>query len=119
MADRCAPVCGVELDAETRCVHYDSPRDVIAIRFTCCGDWYACYKCHATRAGHDAERWPADAHEERAILCGSCRTELTIFEYLDSDHTCPHCNTAFNPGCANHYDLYFEDVSEVSGPGRS
>jgi uncharacterized CHY-type Zn-finger protein len=119
MADSRVPVRGVELDSETRCIHYDSPRDVIAIRFACCREYFACYECHATRTGHDTERWPADAHEERAILCGVCDTELTISEYLDSDHACPHCNAMFNPGCANHHHLYFEDVSEVSGPGRS
>lgn len=111
-------VRGVGLGSETRCAHYDSPRDVIAIRFPCCGEYYACYECHAVRTGHGAERWPAEAHDERAVLCGVCDTELTIAEYLDSDHACPVCDAAFNPGCAGHHHHYFAGVSEASGPDR-
>lgn len=112
-------VLGIDLDSETRCAHYDSPRDVIAIRFPCCGDWYACYECHAARADHDAERWPAEARDERAVRCGVCGVELTIREYLECEHACPTCGAAFNPGCANHYRYYFAGVSEASGSDRS
>lgn len=114
-----APVRGVDLDPETRCAHYGSPRDVIAIRFPCCGDYFACYECHAARTDHDAERWPADARDERAVLCGVCGIELTISEYLQCDDSCPDCGAAFNPGCADHYHLYFAGVSQASGPDRS
>jgi uncharacterized CHY-type Zn-finger protein len=27
---------------------------------------------------------------------------------LKCDSICPRCAGAFNPGCANHYHLYFE-----------
>lgn len=114
------PVRGVAVDARTRCRHYGSERDVVAVRFPCCGEYYACYECHAERADHDAERWPADAREERAVLCGACGTELTIRAYLDSGHTCPECGSAFDPGCANHYPLYFEgDDEDGEGGGFS
>lgn len=119
MGDRNEVVRGVELDSETRCAHYHTPRDVIAIRFPCCGEHYACYECHAELADHDAERWPVDAHGEPAVLCGVCGTELTISEYLDCEHTCPDCGAAFNPRCANHCSLYFAGVSKTSGPDRS
>jgi uncharacterized CHY-type Zn-finger protein len=33
---------------------------------------------------------------------------LSIHEYLACGNTCPTCQAAFNPGCANHYPLYFE-----------
>lgn len=112
-------VRGLDLDAETRCFHYDSPLDVIAIRFRCCGEFYACYECHAACADHDAERWPVDARGERAVRCGICESDLTVSEYLDSDHSCPVCDAPFNPGCANHHHYYFEGVSEASGPDRS
>lgn len=112
-------VSGVGLDADTRCAHYDSPRDVIAIRFPCCGEYYACHACHGRLADHDAERWSETAHDERAILCGVCGGEHTIAAYLDCDHACPDCDAAFNPGCANHYHCYFAGVSEVSGSDRS
>lgn len=102
------PVRGVELDEETRCAHYHGPRDVISIRFPCCGEYYACHDCHAACADHDAERWSADARDERAVRCGICGSELTIAEYLACEHACPVCGTSFNPGCANHHDYYFE-----------
>lgn len=102
------PVRGVGLDAETRCVHYGGSRDVIAIRFPCCDGYYACFECHRACADHDAERWSVDARGERAVRCGVCGAELTIAEYLACEHACPACDAAFNPGCANHYHLYFE-----------
>jgi uncharacterized CHY-type Zn-finger protein len=101
-------VNGVDLDAQTRCVHWHSPLDVIAIKFKCCGEWYACYDCHSALADHAPEVWPRDEFGERAILCGECKTELPISEYLASEDQCPKCKAAFNPGCANHYDLYFQ-----------
>jgi uncharacterized CHY-type Zn-finger protein len=108
---------GVDVDCETRCRHYDSDRDVIAIRFPCCGEYYACHACHAAVADHEAERWSAGAREERAVLCGICGSELPIAEYLDSDHTCPDCGAPFNPGCANHYGRYFAGEGDGGGSG--
>ncbi len=107
-----SPVRGVGLDDETRCAHYDGPRDVIAIRFPCCGAYYACFECHAARADHEAERWPVDARDERAVRCGRCEAELTIAAYLACGHACPACDAAFNPGCANHHHRYFEGEGE-------
>lgn len=112
------PVRGVGLDAETRCVHYGGPRDVVAIRFPCCGEYYACFDCHAACADHDAERWPADAREKRAVRCGVCGHELAIAEYLASEHACPECDASFNPGCADHYGLYFEIEGEDESEGE-
>jgi uncharacterized CHY-type Zn-finger protein len=109
------PVRGVELDEETRCTHYDDPWDVIAIRFPCCGEYYACFDCHSACADHDAERWPVDARDERAVRCGVCGFELTIAEYLASEHACPACDASFNPGCANHRHLYFEGENGDDG----
>ena len=100
-------VHGVALDAETRCAHYHSPLDVIAIRMHCCGEYYACADCHDALAGHAHTPWPRDARATRAVLCGACRAELTIDEYLASGNRCPRCDAAFNPGCARHYHLYF------------
>lgn len=100
-------VRGVDVDHETRCRHYGSDRDVIAVRFPCCGEYYACHACHAAVADHEAERWPADARGARAVLCGVCGSELTIAAYLGSGNACPDCGAAFNPGCANHYGRYF------------
>src|SRR5712664_59058 len=48
--DRCAgetpEVRGVEVDAQTRCVHYRSTVDIVAIKMRCCGVYYACKDCH-------------------------------------------------------------------------
>lgn len=98
---------GVAMDAHTRCAHYHGPRDIIAIKFPCCGVYYPCHACHDARADHPAERWPADRFEEHAILCGACRQTLSIRQYLACEHRCPHCSAAFNPGCMRHRALYF------------
>jgi uncharacterized CHY-type Zn-finger protein len=101
-------VHGVDVDRETRCAHWHSPLDIITIKFKCCGEWYACSECHTGLTGHDPARWQGDEFEERAILCGHCRSRLSIREYLNSHSTCPRCTASFNPACAKHYDLYFE-----------
>lgn len=36
-------VKGVALDANTRCRHYGTDKDIIAIKFKCCETFYACY----------------------------------------------------------------------------
>jgi uncharacterized CHY-type Zn-finger protein len=99
---------GKPIDAQTRCVHYHSELDVIAIKFKCCGDYYPCYECHAETAGHDAQRWPKTEFSLKAILCGRCGAEHAISVYLASEHQCPGCGGAFNPRCALHKHLYFE-----------
>ncbi|MDR6971552.1 CHY zinc finger protein [Leifsonia shinshuensis] len=106
MTDR-PRVLGPVVDDETRCIHYRSPLDVIAIRFACCGEYYPCHLCHAEAAGHPAEQWPRESRDREAVLCGVCGSELTIAEYLRVD-ACPHCAAPFNPGCRLHTHLYFE-----------
>lgn len=101
-------VLGVDLDPETRCAHYHSPLDIIAIKMKCCGMYYACKDCHAALAGHEIERWPKQEWTEKAVLCGHCWTELSIAEYLASNYHCPFCYAPMNPGCAKHYRDYFE-----------
>ena len=106
--DATAAVRGVDLDGETRCAHYDSARDIVAIRFACCGVYYACHRCHEALADHAAERWSVAHFGERAVRCGACEAELSVRAYLDGDHACPRCGAAFNPGCARHRERYFE-----------
>jgi len=100
-------VRGVDVGPETRCGHYDGERDVIALRFPCCDDYYPCFECHEAVADHERSVWPGDAAAVPAVLCGRCGTELAIEAYLRADHACPDCGAAFNPGCAAHYDRYF------------
>lgn len=95
------------VDDQTRCEHWHGPTDVIAIKFRCCGKYYACHDCHEALESHEARTWPAEEFGEKAVLCGVCRAELSISDYLSSDYSCPVCGAAFNPGCADHYHLYF------------
>jgi uncharacterized CHY-type Zn-finger protein len=99
---------GVELDAQTRCVHYHSTLDVIAIKMACCGIFYACKDCHEALADHAIKVWPHAEWDTKAILCGACQHQLTIHEYMASGNACPNCGAGFNPGCRNHYQFYFE-----------
>lgn len=101
-------VKGQLLDDETRCQHYHSTLDVIAIKFKCCNDYYPCFECHQQAVSHEAQVWEKEEWNTKAVLCGVCKTELTVQQYLDSNNECPYCKAAFNPKCSNHYHLYFE-----------
>jgi uncharacterized CHY-type Zn-finger protein len=101
-------VSGIDLDPQTRCVHYNKPSDIIAIRMKCCGTYYACKDCHDAIAGHAIEVWPRSKWDIQAVLCGACGIEMSIQQYLDCANECPGCNATFNPGCRNHHHLYFE-----------
>ena len=101
-------VKGKLVDDHTRCVHYQSPLDIIAIKFNCCNDYYPCYYCHQEGADHPASVWEKTAFNTNAILCGSCLKEMTIQAYKESDDECPFCKAPFNPKCVNHDHLYFE-----------
>lgn len=100
-------VSGVDVDAQTRCAHYHTDHDVIAIQFACCGDYYPCFQCHNACVDHEPKRWPPKRFDERAVLCGICGVELTIQDYLDCENQCPDCEASFNPGCRDHLDRYF------------
>jgi uncharacterized CHY-type Zn-finger protein len=104
-------VHGLDLDPETRCAHWRSPRDIIAIRMRCCGAWYACRDCNDAVADHPAEVWPRETWDTPAILCGACGTQLSIAAYMACGDACPSCAAPFNPGCRTHYHLYFESGS--------
>ncbi len=101
-------VKGNTIDEQTRCVHYHSVLDIIAIKFKCCNTYYPCYFCHEQAAGHKTEQWLETEFETAAILCGNCKSELTINQYKVCNDQCPMCKSAFNPKCANHNHLYFE-----------
>jgi|SRR5271168_2985914 len=101
-------VLGLELDSQTRCLHYHSPLDIVAIKMKCCGVYYACKDCHAALAGHDIAVWPRNEWREKAILCGACGHTQSIESYMRNEPGCPACGAEFNPGCRNHYHFYFE-----------
>ncbi len=108
MVPQYVEVKGVGVDSKTRCLHYHSERDIIAIKFKCCNTYYPCHLCHEEKVGHEPVRWSREEWDTKAVLCGVCRNELTILQYMNSQSVCPHCQSDFNPGCRNHYHLYFE-----------
>ncbi|ENH96297.1 hypothetical protein J416_11502 [Gracilibacillus halophilus YIM-C55.5] len=100
-------VQGAMIDHHTRCAHYHSSTDIVAIKFRCCQTYYPCYQCHEEETNHSIRVWKKEEFDQKAILCGNCANELTINEYLGRDF-CIYCQSAFNPNCQRHYHLYFE-----------
>lgn len=106
-----AEVRGVKVDDATRCAHYASDRDVVAIALPCCGTFYPCFRCHDELADHERQPWSDPSRAGRAVLCGACGGRLPMRTYLDrlgGDPSCPGCGAAFNPGCLAHRDRYVE-----------
>jgi uncharacterized CHY-type Zn-finger protein len=104
-------VKGVDLDPNTRCLHYHGASDVIAIKMKCCQTYYACIDCHTALAEHTAQVWLRDEWSCKAVLCGVCGNEMSVLEYMDSANRCSCCSASFNPGCRKHYHLYFDTDS--------
>ena len=105
-----APVIhGLDVDGQGRCRHWHSPLDIVANRFACCGEYYACYQCHDALAGHP--RIPWSDPDSPAVMCGICRHQMTEAEYgramESTEPRCPSCGARFNPGCRLHHDIYF------------
>jgi len=100
-------VHGFTIDDETRCKHYHSAIDVIAIKFYCCNTYYPCYKCHEEVADHKIKVWPKHKFAEKAIFCGVCKTEHSITAYKEMD-SCTACGAKYNDRCSLHHHLYFE-----------
>ncbi|OUM99287.1 MAG: hypothetical protein BAA02_09160 [Paenibacillaceae bacterium ZCTH02-B3] len=100
-------VHGLTVDNQTRCIHYATEKDIVAIRFKCCDKYYPCYQCHEACEDHAITVWKKEEFHEQAILCGICGTEHTIAEYLGS-RSCRNCKATFNEGCKKHDPLYFE-----------
>ena len=102
-----ATVMGVDVDPETRCAHYHNERDIIAIKFKCCGKWFSCHLCHQELVQHGAVVWPPQEFDSVAALCGACGHRVTAREYLLCVSACSSCGRSFNPGCASHAHYYF------------
>ena len=106
------PVRGRVIDDQGRCIHHGALQDVVCHRFPDEG-WvfWACRQCHDDEVGAPARLWRADEAKELAVQCGVCRSILGIDFYLErqdaGEHSCPHCHTAWNPGCVTHRDRYF------------
>jgi uncharacterized CHY-type Zn-finger protein len=101
-------ISGNVIDSETRCTHYHSDLDIIAIKFYCCDTYFPCFQCHVESGCGNPRVWPKKEFSEKAVLCGKCKNELTVNQYKDSGYVCPICQAKFNPGCGLHWELYFE-----------
>jgi uncharacterized CHY-type Zn-finger protein len=109
-------VHGLEVQPHTQCAHWHSPLDVIAIKHRCCGKYYACISCHEALTSHPPEVWSkaeqrdGSSKNNKVVLCGVCRKEMSAQTYLECGSRCPNsdCGAAFNPGCRKHWGLYFE-----------
>jgi uncharacterized CHY-type Zn-finger protein len=111
-------VHGLNVNSTSGCEHYHSELDIIAIKFKCCGLYWACCVCHQNgntntkanhpTANHAIERWEHHEFNTMAILCGCCGIELTINQYLNCNSFCPNCNAAFNSRCRLHWHQYFD-----------
>ena len=101
-------VRGVDLDPQTRCAHWHSPLDIVALKLRCCGTYYACRDCHDALAAHAAQLWPVADRDVPAVLCGACGHQMIAAAYLACEDRCPACAAPFNPGCKLHRHLYFE-----------
>lgn len=102
-----AKIHGRVIDNETRCIHYQTRADVVAIKFQCCQKFYPCYQCHNESENHPISLWRKTDYQEQAILCGVCKAKLTISEYINAGQ-CPRCEVIFNSNCLQHFHLYFE-----------
>lgn len=102
-------VHGCEIDKLTKCIHWHSDKDIIAIKFKCCNKYYSCYSCHEALETHAVIRWSLD-DTINVIICGSCGSEMSIDKYLNCNFICPNesCKQMFNHRCSNHYHLYFD-----------
>lgn len=110
-ANRMTTIYGVIVDDQTRCKHYHTTKDIIAIKFNCCQKYYPCYQCHEACEDHPISVWGKDEFDELAIICGVCKTEHTINQYMNTNK-CLHCESPFNEGCQKHYHLYFDYTPE-------
>ncbi|KAF1831906.1 hypothetical protein BDW02DRAFT_28022 [Decorospora gaudefroyi] len=107
--DSNAPVVyGLAVTSLTQCTHWHSPLDIIAIKHFCCKKFYACISCHDACEAHKPGVWPKDLRTEKAVLCGKCKHVLAVDDYMKSGSACTKCGSGFNPGCKNHWALYFE-----------
>lgn len=106
---------GQAIDSQTRCLHWDTERDVVALQFYCCKKFYPCSLCHDedSKGNHETKRWPKEQWAEKAVFCGCCKALLSIATYValyegGGAVECPSCFAHFNPGCRGHLDIYFD-----------
>lgn len=83
---------GIAVDAQGRCAHWHSERDVVANTCGECSKLWACSLYHDELADHGFV--PVD-RQLPSVMHGAF---------------CPSCGHPFNPGCKAHEDVYFRPV---------
>ena len=74
---------GLLVDDQSRCQHYHSPLDIVALKCFECQKYYACYQCHDRLEAHIYRAYPCQLKQDKVLICGVCRHEMTIEEYQD------------------------------------
>lgn len=100
-------VYGLFIDNEIWCIYYYLFLDVIVIKFKCCNKYYLCYKCYNEYVFYIIERWVENEFDEKVIMCGVCKYEMCICDYMMVE-MCFCCKVYFNSCCKFYYYLYFE-----------
>ena len=113
---------GLERHTASRCAHWQSELDVLALLAPCCSKFYACASCHDACEEHALVPWADDTPlETKALLCGVCQSRIAIIDYMDPSRpsVCPACSAGFNPGCKTHWNIYFSAVLIENATGAT
>ncbi|MGX7775790.1 CHY zinc finger protein [Streptococcus pluranimalium] len=94
---------GIDIDENSRCRHYHTEQDIVALKCADCQPYYACYKCHDVLEDHTFKATSSD--EPYPVICGACQSYLTFSAYKRG--SCPQCDAVFNPNCQLHDHIYF------------
>ena len=82
-------IYGLLVDNESRCQHYHTELDIVALKCFDCLKYYACYQCHDSLEEHSFRAYPCHLKQDKVLICG-------VYQH------------AFNLACSKHYDIYFE-----------
>ncbi|WP_438835700.1 CHY zinc finger protein [Streptococcus pluranimalium] len=58
---------GIVIDDNSRCQHYHSSQNIVALKYADCHSYYACYKCHGAMESHSFKATSAD--EVKPVIC--------------------------------------------------
>ena len=100
---------GLLVDNESRCQHYHSPLDIVALKCYDCQKYYACYQCHDHIEDHRFRAYPCHIRQDKVVICGVCLHEMTIENYQKSI-SCSHCHSRFNPACSKQTGLVTKET---------
>ncbi|SQA00231.1 zinc finger protein [Staphylococcus aureus] len=100
-------VYGSLIDTETRCRIILPKKILLQLNLNVVINTIHAISAIMSLKKHAIKRWSEPSFNEKAILCGVCKHELTINEYMMVER-CPNCQSRFNNRCKYHYHIYFE-----------